>query len=130
MTTILLVDDMDEIRHLIRTSLERRGYRVVEAADGREAVEVAARERPQLILMDLYMPGFDGFTAMREIHSIEELQDVPIIAITAYGGLGIEEHLRRQADAAGCKEFLAKPFSVDQLEEAVGRYLTPDRSPS
>ncbi|MDT5269066.1 MAG: hypothetical protein QOH49_1252 [Acidobacteriota bacterium] len=127
MGTILLVDDMDEIRELIRTSLVRRGYRVVEASDGRAAVEVAARERPQLILMDLYMPGFDGFAAMREIRAIEYLSEVPIIAITAYGGLGIEEHLRRQADAAGCKEFLAKPFSVDQLEEAVERHLGPGR---
>ncbi|MDQ3917410.1 MAG: response regulator [Acidobacteriota bacterium] len=123
MDTILLVDDMDEIRHLIRTALVRRGYRVVEASDGREAVEVAARERPQLILMDLYMPGSDGFAAMREIRAIEVLSEVPIIAITAYGGLGIEEHLRRQAEAAGCKEFLAKPFEVHQLEEAVDRHL-------
>jgi two-component system cell cycle response regulator DivK len=120
----LLVDDMPDIREVLRETLEQLGYRVVEAADGKDAVEVAARERPQLILMDLYMPGFDGFAAMREIRALPELRDVPIIAVTAYGGLGIEDQLRRQASAAGCNEFLAKPFEPSQLKEVVQRLLT------
>jgi two-component system cell cycle response regulator DivK len=127
--TILLVDDMPDIREVLRGTLEPLGYRVVEAADGKDAVEVAARERPQLILMDLYMPGFDGFAAMREIRAQPDLRDIPIVAVTAYGGLGIEEQLRRQATAAGCNEFLAKPFELSRLKEVVQRCLSLKHTP-
>ena len=80
-------------------------------------------EHPDLVLMDLFMPKQDGFTAAREIHQTAEVGGVPIIAMSAYGELGIEDHLRRQAHGAGFVEYVTKPFDLDGLLELIERLL-------
>ncbi|MGH9945469.1 MAG: response regulator [Pyrinomonadaceae bacterium] len=81
--TVLVVEDYDDTRLLLRMMLEMRGYQVVEAENGRQAVEVAAKENPQLILMDLNLPLLNGFEATREIHSQPAMRNVPVVAVSA-----------------------------------------------
>jgi CheY-like chemotaxis protein len=121
--TILVVDDFDDIRLSLRLLLEKRGYNVIEAQDGHEALKIAMAEQPDLILMDLFMPKYDGFTAASEIHRAGDLREVPIIAVSAYGELGIEDQLRTQAEARGFAEYVAKPFDPDELLELIHRLL-------
>ena len=117
--TILVVDDYEEIRILMRKVLETSGYRVVEAADGQEAVEAARTELPDLILMDLCMPQRSGVSAVYRIRKHEELHDVPIIAVTAYASADL--HL--EALKAGCVEYITKPIDLDYLTNLLGRLL-------
>ena len=95
--TILIVEDFDDIRDLMRILIEVHGFRVIEAADGREAVDLAREFRPDLILMDLAMPAFDGIRATREIRNDPELKRIPIVAITSHNHAFHDEAL-----AAGC----------------------------
>ena len=117
--TVLLVDDNEDVRALIRFWLEERGYCVVQAANGEAAVETALRERPDIILMDICMPHLDGFAAARRIRAREELRSIPILAISAHD---IQE-LQGAAIDAGCDEILAKPVDSDKLEHALSRLL-------
>jgi len=110
--TILVVDDFDDTRLLLRTWLERRGFRVVEAADGVQAVNQAQHEFPDLIIMDVQMPKMDGLTATRRIRAVKELDGVPIVAVSAYGA----DLFREQALAAGCNEYVSTPFEPAALE--------------
>lgn len=115
---IMVADDYEVIRQLCRTWLEIRGYRVVEAEDGEEAVELARRECPDLIIMDLSMPRLDGLSATRRIREIKELCHVRIVAVS-----GVGNGQRDAALAAGCDEYLAKPFDFPQLETVMGQLL-------
>ena len=115
--TILVVDDYAELRSLLRLWLEARGYRVAEAADGREAVEVAERERPALILMDVAMPGVDGFSAALRIRRMGGLGGVPIVATSAYGDSAKAVQLKIDPTAVGFNAYLPKPFGPQQLDE-------------
>ena len=117
--TVLLVDDNEDVRALIRFWLEERGYCVVQATNGEAAVETALRERPDIILMDICMPQLDGFAATRRIRAREELRSIPILAISAHD---IQE-LQSAAIDAGCEELLAKPVDSDKLENALSRLL-------
>ena len=114
--TILVVDDFDELRSTLRLWLEQRGYEVVEARDGDEAIEVAHREHPALILMDIGMPERSGISATYKIRKDPDLSEIPIVAITAFG-----EELRADALKAGCVECLAKPLDTDELHKLLGR---------
>ena len=118
--TILVVDDVEDTRTILRAFLEQRHYRVVEAINGQQAVEVALQEHPRLILMDLFMPLQDGITATRAIREEAGMSDVPIIALSAYGTLGILHH---DALAAGCNEYVSKPLDFEQLGYLVDRLL-------
>lgn len=122
--TVLVVEDFDEIRFMTRVMLEVSGYCVVEAINGLEAIEVAQRERPDLVLMDLNLPRLDGFAATRRIRELSELRGVPIVAVTAYG---TAEH-RSRAIASGCDEFITKPINFVQLKELLGCLLRPDKA--
>jgi CheY-like chemotaxis protein len=117
--TVLVVDDYDEIRILLRRTLEYRGCRVVEASDGNEAVEVALRERPALILMDIWLPQQTGVSAVKQIREHPEMLDVPIIALTAYEAVDL--HIK--AIQAGCNQYLTKPIDNEQLKNLLNRYL-------
>lgn len=117
--TILVVDDLDEGRSLLSHWLRMRGYRAVEAVNGQEAVEVALRERPQLILMDMSMPQLDGFTAMRRMRTYEQLRDVPIVAMSAHD----MREVQGAAVDAGCTEFVPKPIEPDKLETLLSGLL-------
>lgn len=119
--TILLVDDYDAIRLLLKEHLEKRGFRVVQAADGGEAVEAARRERRDLtlVLMDLNLPTVDGLTATRRIREIAELRDVPIVACTARSS----EDSRLAAAEAGCTELVAKPIDKGTMDALLSKYF-------
>ena len=114
---VLVVDDYEDTRVLMRRQLELGGFRVVEAADGREAVERAASHRPAVILMDLNMPVLDGFTAALRIRERAETRGVPIVALTAYD----TAEFRAAARAVGCSEYVAKPVAFAELLLLVSR---------
>ena len=117
--TVLVVEDYDDTRVMLKHMLERKGCRVVEAVNGHEAVERAASECPDLILMDLDLPILDGIQATNHIRRMEALCDVPIVAVTAYP----MSFTRVKAFAQGCNEYMAKPIDPAQLEDVLRRYL-------
>ena len=110
--TVLVVDDFDDTRLLLRTWLERRGFRVVEAGNGFEAIDQAESESPDLIIMDMQMPQLDGLSATRRIRDLKSMNSVPIVAVSAYGA----DQFRDQALAAGCNEYVSTPFEPATLE--------------
>ena len=113
--TILIVDDFDDTRLLLRTWLQKRGFRVVEAENGNRAVAAAERIRPDLIIMDVEMPELDGLAATRKIRELKNLASVPILAVSAYGA----DQYRDYALAAGCNEYVSTPFEPDELERLI-----------
>jgi two-component system response regulator len=119
--TILLVEDSEDSRFMMRRLLEMGGYRVVEATNGHEAVEFAESECPDLILMDLSLPELDGLSATKLIREIESLCDVPIVALTGHD----TSEFHSKALAAGCNEYVTKPVDFDYLENVVQRYCSP-----
>ena len=110
--TILVVDDFADTRLLLRTWLERRGFRVIEAGNGLEAIDQAETESPDLIIMDMQMPELDGLSATRRIRDLKSLNSVPILAVSAYGA----DQFRELALAAGCNEYVSTPFEPATLE--------------
>lgn len=113
--TVLIVDDFDDTRLLLRTWFERRGFRVVEAENGVQAINLAQAETPDLIIMDVQMPQLDGLAATRQIRSVKTLRTVPIVAVSAYGA----DQFRDLALAAGCNEYVSTPFEPAALENIV-----------
>jgi CheY-like chemotaxis protein len=109
--TVIVVDDCEDIRQVLRYVLEGRGCRVLEAENGLAAVELARRECPDLILMDLNMPVLDGLAATRLLRGLDGLCGVPVIAISAYP----KESCQADAYAAGCNEYISKPVDFDEL---------------
>jgi CheY-like chemotaxis protein len=117
--TILVVEDYEDTSLAMRLALERKGYHILEASDGAQAVETAARERPDVVLMDLNLPVLDGFGAAASIRSNPELKDMVIVAITAHH----DSDLRARAVAAGCNAFVTKPIDFDWLGELIPNLL-------
>ncbi len=117
--TILVVEDTTDTRELIGMWLRSLGYTVLEAADGPEAVEVARRERPDLVLMDISLPTFDGLTATQYIRQIEEVSEIPVVACSAHGA----REWADRAHAAGCNEYVTKPVDFNALADAIKRLL-------
>ena len=117
--TILVVEDSQDTRFVLRWGLEMCGFHVVEAANGQEAVEVALRERPDLILMDIGLPLLDGLAATRAIRETKELRGVPIMAVTAYYVQGFQN----SALDAGCDDYVIKPIDLDRLRERINNLL-------
>ncbi len=120
--TILVVDDSAESRELVVDVLTASGYVVLEAEDGAELLERAKRERPALILLDLQLPGMDGFTLARQLKADPETKGIPILAVSAYA---MPEHQAR-ALAAGCDGYLPKPVNIRDLTETVAHMLRCD----
>ena len=118
--TVLLVEDTEDNRQMMRRLLELSGYRVVEATNGKEAVEAASRVRPQIILMDLSLPLVDGLAATRRIRVLPGLDKVPIVAVSAHDTADFHS----EALAAGCDAYVTKPIDYSELEEVVGRLLS------
>lgn len=117
---VLVVDDYDDGRLMLRLMLETKGFRVSEAANGEEAIESVRRECPDLILMDLNMPRMDGLTAARKIRECKELcGGVPMVAVTAYHTYGMKE----AAEEAGCDAYVAKPIDQAQFDRTLRRLL-------
>jgi two-component system, cell cycle response regulator DivK len=117
--TVMVVEDFEDNRFMMRRLLEMSGYRVLEAINGEEAVELAHRERPQLILMDLSLPQLDGLAATRRIRQHADLRDVPIVAVSAHD----TADFHADALAAGCNDYVTKPIDFDQLEALLSRLL-------
>ena len=116
---ILVVEDTEDNRKIVRDLLSSVGYELIEAVDGLEGVRAAEREQPDLILMDIQLPGIDGYEATRRIRKIPALATVPIIAVTSYALSGDEAKTR----AAGCDGYVAKPFSPRQLLAKIREFL-------
>lgn len=123
--TILIVDDFDDTRLLLRTWLQKKGFRIIEAENGNQAVSQAESERPDLIIMDVEMPELDGLSATRKIRALPHAQTLPIVAVSAYGA----DQFRKEALAAGCNEYVSTPFEPDELENLIRALLseTDDR---
>ena len=115
---VLVADDFEDTRRLTRLILEKNGYEVDEAADGFEAVKKAVENPPDAILMDIAMPLMDGIQATQAIRRHEELSDVPILAVTAYG-----EFYNERARDAGCNDVIQKPIETNQLQPKVSKYI-------
>ena len=120
--TVMVVDDADDIRELICTKLRSKGYQVVEATNGEQAVELAARSHPGLILMDLSMPVMDGYEATRRIKALPEMGEVPIVAVSAFCDPSNES----KALEAGCVECVGKPIDFPAFDSLVSRHLHID----
>ena len=116
---ILVVEDTEDNRQIIRDLLTSAGYEMIEAVDGEEGVAMAAQHRPDLILMDIQLPGLDGYEATRRIKAQPELKHIPIIAVTSYALSGDEAKTRE----AGCDGYVAKPFSPRQLLAKVREFV-------
>ena len=119
--TIMVVEDYEDTRLLLKYGLEQLGYSVLEATNGQEAVDIAEREHPDLILMDLDLPILDGIAATQHIRQQPELEHVPIVAVTAYP----MSFTHVKAFAKGCNEYMPKPIDMAKLEQLVSRYLQP-----
>lgn len=118
--TIILVEDYDDSRFMMRQWLELSGYRVVEARDGLEAVNATFSNDPDLILMDLGLPGVTGFEATRRIRAFYTSSELPIVAVTAFSSEGCKSAARK----AGCDEFVSKPVNFDALAVIITHLLT------
>lgn len=119
---ILIIEDLPEMRLLKREYLEKYGYRVIEAEDGKAGVEAAIRERPQLILMNNMMPVMNGFEATRLIRRQPELKSVPILMNSACP----QETTREVAILAGCNDYMEEPCSPRILVQKVKQHLKDD----
>jgi CheY-like chemotaxis protein len=117
---VLVVEDFEDNRFMMRRLLEMSGYRVVEAVNGNQAVERAISERPDIILMDLSLPQLDGLAATRRIRAQDGMRKVPIVAVSAHDSADFHA----EALAAGCNEYVTKPIDFDRLVELLGRLTT------
>jgi DNA-binding response OmpR family regulator len=124
---ILAVDDQEDNRRILRDLLTSAGYEVIEATTGEDAVAAAETQVPDLILMDIQLPGIDGYEATRRIKADPALRHIPIIAVTSYALSGDDQKAR----AAGCDDYVTKPFSPAELTarvRALQRRLAGDGS--
>ena len=119
MKTVLIADDRATGRELLRTVLESSGYTVIEAADGVEAVKQAREVQPDLVILDLHMPGLDGFGVIQELRRDEKFAVTPIIALTASAMMGDRE----RAMACGFTGYITKPIRLSALRGEVQRLL-------
>jgi CheY-like chemotaxis protein len=117
--TVLLVEDTEDNRFMMRRLLEMTGYRVVEAMNGEEAVKLAKTESPNLILMDLSLPVIDGLAATRLIRKLPEFKSTPIIAVSAHDTTDFQS----EAIEAGCNTYVTKPIDFNELEELIAKLL-------
>lgn len=117
--TILVVEDQEDNRRILRDLLSSRGYDIIEVTDGLAGLDAARREQVDLILMDIQLPGIDGYEATRRIKAEPGLSGITIIAVTSYALSGD----RQKALAAGCDDYVAKPYSPRELLATIERHL-------
>ena len=116
---ILVVEDQEDLRGVLRDLLTGSGYAVIEAGDGEAGVAKAKSERPDLVLMDVQMPVIDGYEATRRIKLDPALKPIPIVAVSSFAMKGDEEKAR----AAGCDHYVTKPYSPMQLLRLIRSFL-------
>lgn len=117
--TVMIVEDNELNAKLFRDLLLSRGHRIVHTREGKEAVALAYKEKPHLILMDIQLPEISGFDLIQLLKAEKDLAAIPIIAITAFAMKGDEEKIR----SSGCDDYLAKPISVSTFLQVTERYL-------
>jgi CheY-like chemotaxis protein len=120
---ILIAEDLDENRIALKLMLKLAGFEPLEASDGEQALEMARRERPDLVLMDISLPIIDGLQATRKIRADAGLEQLPIIIVSAYDN----PETRDEARASGGTDYISKPIEFDQLKEMIVKYLTGTR---
>ena len=116
---ILVVEDQEDNRQILRDLLSNAGYEMTEAVDGQEALAEVAKQRPDLILMDIQLPVMDGYETTRRIRIDPGLKSLPIIAVTSYALAGDES----KALAAGCDAYVTKPIDTRSLPSVVARFF-------
>jgi len=121
--TVLHVEDNPDNRMLIRDLLQFRGYRVVEVSDGTQALSVTEQEQPDIILMDIQLPGVSGLDIARRIKARPDLKHIPIVAVTSFALSGDD----KKAFAAGCDAYVAKPYEPRELVKLIQRLLRPPK---
>jgi two-component system cell cycle response regulator DivK len=121
MTKILLVEDNEMNRDMLSRRLQKNGYQIVIAVDGEEGVAKAQSEAPALILMDMSLPGIDGWEATRRVKAAPETRSIPVIALTAHAMSGDRE----KALAAGCDDFDTKPVDLTRLLQKIEALIGP-----
>lgn len=119
LVTILVVDDLSDMRMLMNITLKKNGWRVLEARDGQEAVDMARKEQPTLVIMDYDMPTKNGAEACREITSDPSTAHIPVIVYTGHAAA----HIRDESMKAGAKQFLIKPIPPGKMREEVQTLL-------
>ena len=119
MTKILYVEDNPDNVYMLTRRLKKKGFELIIAGDGQEGIDKAVDEKPDLILMDLSLPTMDGWTATTKIKEIEEVKDIPIIALSAHA---MPEH-RDRALKAGCSDYDTKPVDIKRVLSKIGQYI-------
>lgn len=119
MSIILLVEDNELNRDMLRRRLERKGYEVLTANDGEEGIDKAVAFRPDLILMDIGLPEMNGWDVTRSLKAMDATQSIPIIALTAHA----TSEDRKKSWDAGCDDFDTKPIRIQSLLEKIGRFI-------
>ena len=117
--TILVVEDNERNRKLLRTILKFRGFEVVECDDGAPALELARKHKPALVLMDIQLPTMDGITALGQLRGDPETKHIPVVAVTA----SVTPNEREKVMAAGFNAYIGKPIDVDAFGEVVDRFV-------
>ncbi|HEX2911772.1 MAG TPA: response regulator [Chloroflexia bacterium] len=118
--TVLIIEDSSDIRALLVELLEDEGYHVFEAASGEDGIVSAVENRPGIILLDLSLPGINGWETCRRLRALPEITTTPIVALTAHSA----ENHREMALQAGCNGFINKPFDVDVLLNQVATFIS------
>jgi CheY-like chemotaxis protein len=118
-TRILVVEDNENNRYLTGYILRKHGHKVIEAVSGEEGLELALKEQPDLILMDIHLPGMDGLEAMKRIRASEAVGGIPIIALTSYAMTGDKE----RALKVGCTGYIEKPIDPETIMANIESYL-------
>jgi len=115
---VLVAEDFDDVRKMMKVFFEHDGFEVLEASDGYEAVQKAVTEHPDLIVMDIAMPVMDGIQATTAIRQHDHMSDVPIVALTAYADFYYDRALD-----VGCNDVVAKPVDLARLQPVVSGYM-------
>jgi two-component system cell cycle response regulator DivK len=124
--TVLLIEDNDQNRYLFTFLLEHHGYTVASAPDGPSGIELVKTLAPDLVLLDIQLPGMDGYDVARTLRGVESLRDIPIIAVTSYAMVGDRE----KALAAGCTGYIEKPINPRVFVAELARFLTDPPKPA
>ncbi|MGH9716252.1 MAG: response regulator [Candidatus Acidiferrales bacterium] len=124
MSKILLVEDNETSREMLARRLDRKGFAVITAADGEQGYALARAESPDLILMDISLPGMDGWQVIELLKSESRTREIPTIVLTAHALVND----RARADEVGCDDYFSKPVEFQRLLETIGRLLTEKKT--
>lgn len=117
---ILVIEDNEQNLYLITFILEKHNYEVIQARDGQEGIDLAGRANPELIILDIQLPGMDGYEVARQLSDNAETKKTPIIAVTSHAMVGDRE----KTIAAGCTGYIEKPIDPGTFMDEIERYLT------